>query len=339
MKPLKFVFILSTVIATSVVCGGCDTPQPVDPDLTRIAITTKPSKLSYYVGEKFSTKGMVVTATWNDGTKKAVDDYKYSPDGALKLADTKIHITYYGKEVYQSITVLERSSGDETYYKTIDPESPTLLNDLRTLNKNNIKKTYSYDGLKALFKYTDADPDGSGKILGFYDNHLVGPGWDSAKTWNREHVWPDSLGGNKVEGDPHMVRPAWVDSNSDRGNKYYAKNNAYDPGELGHPDYRGIAARIIFYCVVANGGLGLVDKESGGGSNKMGKLSDLLEWNLQYPPTTSETASAELRCEQNRNNVIQEKYQGNRNPFIDHPEYACKIWGTTNSATRRVCGL
>lgn len=338
MKILRFVFILSAVFATSVVCSGCG-EQPVDPNLTKIVVTKQPNKVDYYVGEKFSTEGMVITATYNDGTQKVVDDYRYSPDGALKLSDTKINITYYGQATYTSISVSERSSGDETYYKTIDPNSSTLLNDLRTLNKEKKTNSYSYDGLKALFKYTDADPDGSGKILGFYDNHLVGPTWDSAKTWNREHVWPKSLGGNNVEGDAHMVRPAWVKSNSDRGNKYYAKNNAYDPGDLGHPEYRGIAARIIFYCVVAHGSLGLVDKESGGGDNKMGKLSDLLEWNLQYPPTKSGSASAELRCEQNRNDIIQQKYQGNRNPFIDHPEYACKIWGTTNSNTRRVCGL
>lgn len=338
MRPLRFVFILSAVVATSVVCGGCG-EQPVDPNLTKISIIAKPTKTTYYVGEKFDTAGMKISATYNDGSKKTVTDYKYTPDGALSLEDTKITITYYGQETYQSITVKQKSSGDDKYYEDIDEDSPTLLNDLRQLNKDKKKKSYTYDTLKPLFKYTDADPDGSGKILGFYDNKLVGPAWDSAKTWNREHVWPKSLGGDEVQGDAHMVRPAWVHSNSDRGNKYYAKNNAYDPGDLGHPDYRGIAARIIFYCVVAHGSLGLVDKESDGGSNKMGKLSDLLEWNLQYPPTTSESASAELRCEQNRNNIIQENYQGNRNPFIDHPEYACKIWGNTNANTKRICGL
>ncbi len=73
----------------------------------------------------------------------------------------------------------------------------------------------------------------------------------------------------------------------------------------------------------------------------MGKLSDLLKWNLQYLPSTSETADTALRVEQNRNNVIESNaaLQGNRNPFIDHPEYACKIWGNTNSATKSICGM
>jgi len=32
--------------------------------------------------------------------------------------------------------------------------------------------------------------------------------------------------------------------------------------------------------------------------------------------------------ERNRNNIIYYNYQNNRNPFIDHPEYAQLIWGT-----------
>ena len=71
----------------------------------------------------------------------------------------------------------------------------------------------------------------------------------------------------------------------------------------------------------------------------MGKLSTLLAWNLQYAPDTSSSASLALRVEQRRNDIIQNDSdgQGNRNPFIDHPEYACKIWGNTNDATRAAC--
>lgn len=225
----------------------------------------------------------------------------------------------------------------DKYYESIDANSNSLLKDLRALNQAKRKKLVGYGSLPSVYKYTDVDPK-TKKIVGFYDNHLVGPSWDSGKTWNREHVWPKSLGGDNVDGDAHMARPAWVDSNSDRENKYYAEYNAYDPGDLGYKNYRGISARIIFYCVVAHASLGLVDSTSGG-SNKMGKLSDLLKWNLEYPPTKDEDAALELVVEQQRNNVIEKKYQGNRNPFIDHPEYACKIWGNTNAATKKACKL
>ena len=68
----------------------------------------------------------------------------------------------------------------------------------------------------------------------------------------------------------------------------------------------------------------------------------MLKWNLQYLPTdTSFTGGDDLarRTELNRNEVIERDSagQGNRNPFIDHPEYACKIWGNTNATTKAIC--
>ena len=61
----------------------------------------------------------------------------------------------------------------------------------------------------------------------------------------------------------------------------------------------------------------------------MGRLSDLLKWNLQN--------SVNYR-EFHRQSGGQ-YLQGNRNAFVDHPEYACKIWGNTNDSTRSICGL
>ena len=51
----------------------------------------------------------------------------------------------------------------------------------------------------------------------------------------------------------------------------------------------------------------------------MGKLSDLLEWNVIDPVDEYEI---------HRNDLIYRNYQGNRNPFIDFPEWAEVIWGT-----------
>eukprot|EP01018_Ginkgo_biloba_P006589 Gb_30175 [translate_table: standard] len=50
----------------------------------------------------------------------------------------------------------------------------------------------------------------------------------------------------------------------------------------------------------------------------MGLLSVLLQWNETDLPS---------RSEQLRNNTICGIYQHNRNPFVDHPEYATLIWG------------
>ena len=219
----------------------------------------------------------------------------------------------------------------------------TALNSLNTKNK---KKNVGYGGMRQFAAKCDVDPDGSGKIIGFYDNAKIGPSWDSGKTWNREHVWPNARGGSLVEDDAHMPRPASVKTNSDRGSKGFGKDS-YDPGTY-VPFYRGVASRIIFYSAIANLNLKIedivLDTDGSTPSNTMGTLSDMLEWNLQYLPqdtTFGEEDDLARRTELNRNDVIQNDPdgQGNRNPFIDHPEYACKIWGNTNDSTRKICGL
>ena len=50
----------------------------------------------------------------------------------------------------------------------------------------------------------------------------------------------------------------------------------------------------------------------------------MLNWAHCWPGTGKIRVNA---FEQNRNEVIY-AYQNNRNPFIDHPEYADKIWGS-----------
>ena len=49
------------------------------------------------------------------------------------------------------------------------------------------------------------------------------------------------------------------------------------------------------------------------------KAEDLLEWNKLDPVDDYEI---------HRNNLIYKNYQGNRNPFIDFPQWADYIWGT-----------
>ena len=240
------------------------------------------------------------------------------------------------------------------YYDSISDSltGTQLLDALHTLNSTKRKKTIGYDKFRQFAAKCDIDPDGSGKIVGFYDNKLVGPSWDSGSTWNREHVWPNVRDGDKVEDDAHMVRPASTSTNSDRGSRGFG-TQSYDPGKY-VAYYRGAAARIIFYAAIADTSLQVVDypfnyNGVNNGNNgypvgSMGSLSDMLLWNLQYQPSdTSFTGANDLarRTELNRNEVIQNHSdgQGNRNPFIDHPEYACKIWGNTNDKTRQICGL
>lgn len=54
---------------------------------------------------------------------------------------------------------------------------------------------------------------------------------------------------------------------------------------------------------------------------KWGYVDILLKWNLQDKPDNFEI---------HRNDLVY-GYQHNRNPFIDHPEYACRIYSNIDS--------
>ena len=63
-----------------------------------------------------------------------------------------------------------------------------------------------------------------------------------------------------------------------------------------------------------------VNNSINGSTNYLGKVCVLLSWHTADPVTAAERT---------RNNTIYSTYQRNRNPFIDHPEYAESIFGAT----------
>ena len=237
-----------------------------------------------------------------------------------------VNVKQKGNTNYEYVYVEPNYSG--TYYNQISDElrGKDLLLQLDNLLDSTSHPTinFTYKGLMSeVFPYTDGK---DGKLYAFYRGTLASSG-----SMNREHVWPNSRGGNYVERDPHMVRPTLTSDNSGRGNAFYNESGNYDPGEFGAYQYRGICARIIFYCAVKaqENGLNLVDKNTDSTSNKsMGKLSTLLKWNLEYDIDATEIQ---------RNDVLYTKFKHNRNPFIDDRNYACKIWGDTNAETRGFC--
>ena len=230
----------------------------------------------------------------------------------------------------------------QAYYSGISKtkSGEDLRKELQTLvNKN--RCTTGYKALWNYYPYCDADPDNptSGKIIAFYRGTPSSQG-----SMNKEHVWPNSRGGNLVEGDPHMTRPTLTSDNSSRGNSFYVEGvassqNGWDPKADGMTEsFRGDAARIIFYAAVANSQLTLVDKTNDDTGNKtMGKLSDLIKWNYEYPISKWERFRNEVLS--GERSVNGSNYNFNRNPFIDDRSYVCRIWGNTNSETQRLCKL
>ena len=107
--------------------GTEDKPDPVT--LKSIAVTTPPTKTTYWVGESFDPAGMVITATYSNNTTKTISDIttadkkgvSWTPDGALATSDTSITITYGGKTTTVSVTVKE----PEVDSLTVEPSSLT----------------------------------------------------------------------------------------------------------------------------------------------------------------------------------------------------------------------
>ena len=121
--------------------------------------------------------------------------------------------------------------------------------------------------------------------------------------------------------------------NSERGNKdfdlggeevgeapgNFTDDDSYEPRDA----VKGDVARMIMYMSVRYEGndgfadLELNDQVDNGEQPFMGRSSVLLQWHAQDPVD---------EAEKNRNQVIFDQFQKNRNPFIDHPEWATEIW-------------
>ncbi|OUU24806.1 MAG: hypothetical protein CBC13_03020 [Planctomycetia bacterium TMED53] len=217
----------------------------------------------------------------------------------------------------------------------------------------------------------EQDPANPSRVITVYRNTSVL--WSEQNTsigWNREHTWPSSFGYTNDNGcnypysDLHQLRAASPSYNSARGNRPYdwctsancegfvAEGTAFSNfasgfGSTGSweawEDRRGDVARNIFYMDMRYEGgthsqtgcsepdLRITDNRSLIVSNTsqnlsvayMGLLSVLLEWHLEDPVSVAE---------QNRNDAVF-GYQGNRNPFIDHPEFVCLIWACPTTDT------
>lgn len=235
-----------------------------------------------------------------------------------------------------------KGSGEETtliaYYQSILdgnghlPTGTDLKLKLRTLISSNVKST-SYDQLRNDTNglgYTDADPDYAGNLILFYSRASVSAKWDGGNTWNREHVWPKSLGWYSNSGagaDIHHIRPADNRVNSTRGNMIMGEvtggktilyngspagnyaNNYYEPLD----EVKGDVARIYMYMMVR---YSQTDSQYPV-TRAIQSMSLLLQWHLQDPVDEFEKVRNERSYQ----------VQGNRNPFIDNPEFAEMIWG------------
>lgn len=129
--------------------------------LASISVTTPPTKTVYSALESFDATGMVVTATYSNGTTLIVSGYTVAPD-PLTVGTTEVTITYtedgVSKTATQAVTVSKAQvpvptvSGTLTYDGT--EQSPTISNepsltvatrggDASAINAGSYTKTYT----------------------------------------------------------------------------------------------------------------------------------------------------------------------------------------------------
>lgn len=213
----------------------------------------------------------------------------------------------------------------------------------------------SYDGLYNAFISTDSKPNG--KVWDIYSDNPNGtPPYEYIHNqrkcgsyngenvcYNREHSFPDSWLGqtNPARSDLFHMYPTDGYVNNQRSNLPFGtvgvsswtslngskKGNSVSPGYSGtvfEPinEYKGDLARSMMYMSVR-----YYTEDAGFGSSPATNKSDLLPWyaNLMYAWHWQDTVSVK---ELNRNAAIF-AIQKNRNPFIDHPEFAAELWFPT----------
>ncbi|MFG3714541.1 endonuclease [Micromonospora sp. NPDC047730] len=228
---------------------------------------------------------------------------------------------------------------DSTYYASaIGKTGPALRSSLHSIIKVHTK--LSYDQVWEALRDTDQDPANANNVI------LLYTGRSQSKTsnggdpddWNREHVWAKSHGDFGTATGPgtdvHHLRPTDVSVNSTRGNKDFDTGGspvAEAPGCYTDADsweprnaVKGDVARMIMYMAIRYEGtdgwpnLEMNQSVNNGTAPYHGRMSVLLQWNQLDPPDA---------FEKRRNQRIYERWQGNRNPFVDHPEWATAIWG------------
>ena len=276
-------------------------------------------------------------------------------------------------EAAQHLTNYDLYTYSGSYYSDFDFNDETGLNgSLRQkLTTKIVPKdfyTYNKSGVNTLstqLQYCDEDPTNSNNMVYLYTRNSVPKSAatvNSKTVWNREHVWCQSLSSKNwgtEEGGTDLLhlRPVYYSVNSSRGNtpygdvgktgpRYYdvdlgkvVNDNTkmlfgYSNGTYFEPidGTKGDVAREIMYLWVAyNGYVTPAGKEYQPLqiTNIIKDYNTLLTWHTQDKPDV---------LEGNRNDYVETSKQKNRNPFVDYPELAWKIFGNeVSEGVRNAC--
>lgn len=251
------------------------------------------------------------------------------------------------------------------YYNNATGTGPALKTQLKNIISTG-HNPGSYGGLWIAYQTTDRDYyyENDGTILDIYSerptaadpyNFTVGTNQcgsynSESDCYNREHIIPQSLFNEALPmvADIHFIRATDGYVNNIRGSfpfgnvgvTNYISNNgskrgssvsAGYTGTVFEPidEFKGDIARMIFYFVTR-----YETQLSGFSSGNMlgnsaypglqtWELNQLLAWHNLDPVSPAEIG---------RNNASY-TYQGNRNPYIDNPNYVNLVWGAPTTDT------
>ncbi len=246
------------------------------------------------------------------------------------------------------------SFSQEPYYNDVNLHLTgiNLKEELASKITSTHTRLLAYSQVWESSKITDLNPNNNQEVLLIYgwedgtDTNLKNDrtrdkndNGGNAGNWNREHVYSQSLGtptlGEAGPGsDAHHLRPADKDWNSTRNNRKFTNgsetasgtqaNGGWFPGD----EWKGDVARMMMYmhlrygerCLPSNVGFG-------NNSSTPDDMIDLfLQWNAEDP-----VSDFEKQRNTYHENINNDFSQGNRNPFIDNPRLATRIWGGTEA--------
>ncbi|WP_326984710.1 endonuclease [Chryseobacterium sp. MYb264] len=268
--------------------------------------------------------------------------------------------------LFATFAGLMNAQAPSGYYNSASGLSGANLKTALSTIITNGHQDKGYAGLWTGYKTTDIDKtyENDGTILDIYsekpngtDPYQFTPGANQCGTYsvegncyNREHIVPQSLFNEAapMKSDIHFIRATDGKVNGMRSNYPFGKvgtasftskngsklGNSSSSGYSGTvfepiDEFKGDVARMIFYFVtryqskLSSFSSGNMLGSSAFPGLQAWELNVLLAWHNQDPVSQAEIL---------RNNASY-AYQGNRNPFIDHPDYVNLIWGSAPGET------
>jgi len=234
---------------------------------------------------------------------------------------------------------------------------------LKTVLKEKLKSTHRDNGYSALIEVyfqsdTDNEYDHDGSLVDMYSENptsyddykytskkqVCGTYSGEAGCFNREHIVPqssfqkaspmrsdffhvyptDGYVNNRRSNHPfgEVAQPSWVSQNGSKlGTNSFGKyrGTVFEPID----EFKGdIARALLYFATRYEDRVASFNNPMFNGSRDQVYadwfIDMLVRWHKLDPVSDHEI----------HRNEVGFKYQGNRNPFIDHPEFVEKIWGS-----------